>query len=205
MSKCTIVSYFPREFDERIPHIFPSRYFIPASDGINPKFLVVDDATYYLENWIGEQAQKIPIRIASEELANSLVSDFRQSLIKVAEDSYPAVFWLAGEVDITSLQKQYKSQMEAAIRCQKNWFTSLVREADDLWEKFHQHRAIGTMERLAAKNLLLDRPWISFDAETVKCPACHKAVNPSQAVCTNCRCIINKEAYKKLEFASAVG
>lgn len=202
MSKATIVSFFPREFDERVPHIFPSRYFIPASDGQIPQLLVIEDATYYIENFVGDNVQKIPIRVTAEELANSLTSDFRTSLIQTSEDAYPAIFWVSGEIDYNGLMKNHKAKVEEALRYQRNWLLNLVKTADDLWERFHQHRAIGTLERIAAKQLMLNRPWIDTNVELIRCPACNNPVSPVQAVCTNCRCIINKDAYKKLEFAT---
>jgi len=76
--------------------------------------------------------------------------------------------------------------------------------ADDDWEKSRQHKFISDIQRYAAKSLKLVRPWIIStitDQGLIKCVACQSNIDSKAIICPNCRCIIDMDKYKTLQFA----
>lgn len=203
MSKATIVSLYPLEFNEFIPFVFPSRYVVPESDGKVPQVLTISDSYYIVDNWVGDNNIPLKIPIPAEEQADSVVRDFLTSCPQVDEDSAPAIFWLPGEVSKEDVIKNHSSKIAKALLRQKSWLTRLVQQADDDWQRFRSHRSITDLQRLAVKLLGLDREYMIVTKDLAMCPACGTSVVPTQALCGNCRCIINKAAYDKLQFAGA--
>lgn len=199
----TIVSYFPLPFEETVPHLYPSRYYIEASDGKHPKLLQLSDAYYILENRSieGVNPQGIQIPVPAEKLAASLVHDFRAAAPHTTDEAYPAVFHVHQTVDEAALEKSFSKIIQSHLNAQKLWFERLVRIADDDWQRYRMHRVITDLQRLSAKMLNLDREWLSVLEELKVCPACSAKVNPSQVVCHNCRYILNEAAYKNMKFA----
>lgn len=203
MSTATLVSFMPFELAEEKIGIFPPTYYLPPSDTKKPTLLVVHDAMYYMETWVGENKNMFPVPMNAQDLCRSIVSDYRNSLVEVDESAYPALFFVPEEVDADTLLKKYGKEVLAAVTTQNNWFRRLIEKADDLWEKHRQHRVIPDDARAAARVLGLDRPWIVSVRQTSKCPACETPVSPTQIICSTCRCILNKDAYDKQKFAMA--
>lgn len=199
----TMVSYYPLPFDEFVGFVYPSRYYIPASDGKHPQFLKVEDAFYLVPNLTREDAPQIRIIVPAQELAQNMVNDFRSSSMYTGENAYPAVFYVPESVDEQTLLKKYTREVSNALEAQKRWFIRLVMAADDAWAKTKQHRMISDIQRMAANILGYDREWLRVIQEVAKCPGCGFTVSPSQAICGNCKCIINPELYKTLKFADA--
>lgn len=200
----TLVSFVPLDIEEEKIGIFPSNYNLRASDGSTPELLVVQDAKYYIETWQGEDKTLFPVPQNAVDLANAICLDYRNSMIGVEEHACPAFFAVAEEVDVDKLMKKFKATVDNALLKQKNWFDGVIRRADDVWEKYHQHRMISDLDRIVASVLRLDRPWMGTIKQLSTCPACFNSVDPKQALCGNCRCIINKAAYDSLQFALKV-
>lgn len=199
----TIASYFPLPVEEVVPHLYPSRYFIEASDGKHPKLLVVNDAYYILDNRAveGQHIQGVKIPVPAEKLAASLVHDFKASAPHTTDEAFPAVFYVPKEVDAAELEKNYNKLIASHLNAQKLWFERLVRIADDDWQRYRMHRVITDMQRMAANRLNLDREWLTVLEEQKVCPACSSKVNIGQVICHNCRYILNEAAYKNMKFA----
>ena len=197
----TLVSLYPLEFHEHVPFLFPSSYHIDASDGITPKTLIVGEAFYLVPNPTSEDMPPLKITKSATSIAESLVYDFHNSSMFSDEGSKPAIFSLPDEWDAATILKTHRVKVDLAVAQQKNWFKKLVYQADDDWQKFKQHKMISDLQRLAAKTLNLEREWMNVEVSMLSCPACSTKVNATQAVCHNCRCIINPEAYKNLKFA----
>lgn len=201
--KATIVSLYPLEFHEFIPFLFPSVYHIDASDGKTPKILEIGEAFYLVPNPTSEDMPPLRITKSATSVADSLVRDFLNASMYADDDAHPAVFYLPDSWNSDSVMKNHRDKVNAALEKQKNWFKKLVLLADDDWQKYHQHKMITDLQRLAAKLLNIDREWTALEVLPLSCPACNTKVVPTQAVCHNCRCIINPEAYKNLKFAEA--
>lgn len=205
MSKATLVSLYPLEFDEKIPFIYPQKYIIPASDGKTPQVLVISDGFNVVDNWVGDDNVPLRIPIPAEELANSVINDFRNSCLGVDEVSYPAVFAISGEYTAEEVLKTQTAKINEMLKAQRNWLQKLVRMADDDWQRFRQHKMINDLQRLAVRALNLEREYMFIETtpDMIECPGCGEVVDKAKAICKHCRCVINKAAYEKLTFAGA--
>jgi RNase P subunit RPR2 len=90
---------------------------------------------------------------------------------------------------------------------QENWFTELIKLADDDWNKTHQHKMITDDQRYACKALGMKRDWMVEIPKEVRltiCPACMKDFPTGAIVCQNCRFIIDVEKYEKMKDRFAV-
>lgn len=199
--KVTIVSLYPKEFHEFVPFLFPSLYHIDASDGQIPKVLHVGEAFYLVPNPASDDLPPLRITKSGKSVAESLVSDFHNASLFSDANARPAVFCIPDELDATSVMKLHRDRISEALVKQNNWYKKLVYQADDDWAKYKQHRMISDLQRMAAKALNLEREWTQLEIAMLSCPACSTKINATQAVCHNCRCITNPEAYKKLQFA----
>jgi hypothetical protein len=188
------------EFDEFRPSIFPNSYKIEASDGKVPKTKVIDDAFYLMEGQIGV-SEPFRVPIPSNELAYSLIQDFKNASMFVDSNKFPAVFYIEGIVQPENIIKNHREIVKVHLDAQLRWFQQLIYIADDAWQRFRQHKIINDLHRLAANQLGLDREWLIIPTEVTRCPGCNEIVNPMQAVCGSCRCIINHDVYKTLKFA----
>lgn len=206
MSKSTVVSIVPFPILETKPGIYPGIFRIPASKNGIPEILVIGDSIYHVEV---DENRTITVTSQSESIARSIVNDYVSSNLafSLEDNAFPGIFWIPGVSDLNSILVTYSERLEQARVSQNNWFTKLVQSADDDWEKTRQHKAISNMSRYAARALNLDRPWLinipqaPLVVESVKCVACDSSVSPVAIVCPNCKCILNMEKYKTLQFA----
>ena len=220
----TVVSIVPFEILEEKPGLYPGVFKISASLNKNdkkvdqieraltpdwlevvPQLLHVKESIHYIEVDID---RSISVSNPSYRVANSIVEDYVSSQLGVKPESQenrgPGLFFVTGKLTLSQVIKDCANELKKAKERQDNWFRDMVTIADDDWERFHQHRTITDMQRYAAKALKLDRPWIvNLPDATIstKCPACASLLQPGVIICANCRCIINKEEYAKLQFA----
>lgn len=202
--KCTIVSIVPFPIHEVKPGLFPSEYKIDAAKEGTFETLVVDDATYFV--YIDMERGSLKLRCMAEDLAESIVSDFRRSCLAVDEDSGPGMFFVREEKTKEQISRECAVLLIEARKRQISWFKRLVELADDDWEKTRQHKAISDLQRFAAKALRLERPWLIDLAKQVNtmsliCPSCVTSIHPDSVVCPNCRVVINPDKYKQLQYA----
>jgi hypothetical protein len=202
--KCTIVSFLPFDVREPKPGLNPGEFFIPASDGKVPSVLVVSEGTYgiYLDGDRGTLRARTP----STEVARSVFQDYISAQLATADDAQPALFALPGALTSEDVLKEFPEDVKEALARQDNWFSRLVKMADDSWNRYHQHGAITDLMRFAARSLELEKEWLNFTKQEVpqelKCPACFVTLNDAkQAICQSCGCVTNEEAYSKLNFA----
>lgn len=200
MSKATIVSFYPMPVNEFRPCLFPPRYHVPASNGVMPQVLVVDDAFYLVESPM-ESMPAIKVYLSGEDVARSIVADFTLASLHADSVVGPGVFVVSGEVKASDVHALFKKECTEALAKQRNWFLRLVKHADDDWQKFRQHKMITDLQRLAADQLKIDKEWTIISKEVISCPACKITVDPTAIVCQNCRCILQPEQFKKLQFA----
>jgi len=74
----------------------------------------------------------------------------------------------------------------------------LVEAADLEWERSHNPMFITDLERRAARELKLDKPWLYDPKPQAECPVCGEKIKAGVAVCRSCRAILNRE--KAAEF-----
>jgi len=73
----------------------------------------------------------------------------------------------------------------------------LVEAADLEWERSHNPMFITDLERRAARELHLDKPWVYDPKPQAECPACAEKIKPGVAVCRSCRAILDPEKAAK--------
>lgn len=200
----TIVSLFPFEVHERKP-LIPSVYRVaPALVESEPTILHVQEGRFYV--YLDEFRGSMTIKTHAMTIADSVVKDFLDGQFVIDSAARPAIWTIAGEWAVPEIladkEQQERIKIEHVIQLQ--WFKRLVSLADDEWNKFHQHRMISDMQRVAGKRLRLNRDWmVEMTPENlIDCPACGTTINKKVVVCRECGCILDPVRYKTLQFAS---
>lgn len=181
--------------------MFPGKFTIAASDGITPSIQHIGQSVHYVD--VGEDRPQLEIPIPSFDIARALVDDFIAAQLAVDENTAPGLGYVRGKLTLAEVKAKESNLLTALKERQKLWNVALVKLGDDDWQRFHKHTVISDVQRIAARALGLDREWLMApeDFATVTCPACGLSVSPSVVVCSNCRCILNKEKYALLAFA----
>ncbi len=68
----------------------------------------------------------------------------------------------------------------------------LVASADLEWERSHNPMFITDLDRRAARELKLDKPWLYDPKPQAECPACAEKIKPGVAVCRSCGAILDR-------------
>lgn len=202
--KSTIFSIVPFVVFQYMPGLYPGRFEIQAclDDSKPNRFLIgASEHMMYIPD------RKIPARIVTPSfvIAEAVVRDFLDGQLWTAPDAHPGIVFLQGEVSSEKFLINNKETYQEMRRKQKNWFMRIVKETDNDWEKFHHHRVVSDQAKFAAKVLNLEPEWLTAEVKGFnfkKCPACGTPNNEKNAVCVSCRCILDKEKFKNLEFAS---
>jgi hypothetical protein len=131
------------------------------------------------------------IRLSAREIAEDLVREINGDS---GEGSFHGVFVAAGpEPTAAELAEARKKLEEFQLR--------LVEAADLEWERSHNMMFITDLERRAARELRLEKPWLYDRKPMADCPACGEKIKPGVAVCRSCRAILDRE--KAAEFGLA--
>lgn len=202
MRKVTIVSQVPFELREHKP-CYPGEYIVPAAPWKGISILVVDTAHCFVYVDGNRGSMKIPL--LAEELAEAIIKDFSIAVLARTDDAKPGLFVVPGEWTTEEASKKFADKIEEYRTYQINWFKALVRLADDDWQRTHQLKTISNLQRVAAKFLELDKPWVdTIPEEQKQCPACYHVVDPRAVVCYNCNCILDHSKYGQMSFAGMV-
>ena len=190
----TVVSVFPFATQERKPGQAKVLYEIPACEPDDIQLVYIEDS-FYVHRIIGTK-QEIRVPVHCDDIANSIVDDFCNSIIGANETAKPGMTWVPGRVTKPELFTRYKDVVPALKEMQRLWYIQLVMLADDEWNKYHQHKLISEMQLYAAKALGLERDWvISYTnrEEFTDCPSCRTRVSNLAAKCANCGYILNEK------------
>jgi RNA polymerase subunit RPABC4/transcription elongation factor Spt4 len=68
-----------------------------------------------------------------------------------------------------------------------------VAAADLEWERTKNPMFITDLERRAARQLGVEKPWLYDPKPMAECPACAEKIKPGVAVCRVCGAILDKE------------
>jgi len=207
---CTVVSILPFPITETKPGLIVGYYAMPAAKKDDFEILVVYPTHFPL--YVDQTRGSVPIPVPSDQLAQSVVDDFINSQMGIKRDAeepaYPGLFFVLGKRDKEYIKKEHADALLEARTAQKNWFLRLVHLADDDWQRYRQHKTISDLQRFAARDLGLDRPWLLLVADKPQapgvktCPACQMSVHEMAAICPSCRCVLNEKLYKSFQFAS---
>jgi hypothetical protein len=125
----------------------------------------------------------ITAREIAEDLAREINGDS-------GEGSFHGVFVAAGAEPTEEELTEARMKLDAFHR-------RLVEMADLEWERSHNPMFITDLERRAARELKLDKPWLCDPKPQADCPACGERIKPGVAVCRSCGAILDREKAAK--------
>ncbi len=131
------------------------------------------------------------IRLSAQEIAEDLVKELNGDS---GEGSYHGVFVAAGPEPTKEELAEARKKLEAFQR-------RLVETADLEWERSHNMMFITDLERRAARELGLEKPWLYDPKPMADCPACGEKIRPGVAVCRTCGAILDREKAAKFGLA----
>lgn len=210
---CTLVSIVPFLISEFKPGIYPGRFVIPPclneKGETNYKFpetLLVGTSVHFIAQYNGDdEMPSHVVKTYCKEMAESIVSDYMRGQMDCTEFIRPGLVWVRGTISGPEFVKNHVATWMDMIAKQNKWFGKLVDRADNDWRKYHNHMVVSDNQRFAARVLGLDKEWLTRTDSSevpVKCPACLSRCSPDAILCSNCRCILKPEEYKKLTFAA---
>src|SRR5579859_7684540 len=147
----------------------------------------------------GEAFAITPIRgcTGMMDLGDKRVMEYRITAREVAEDiarelngdsgegSYHGVFVAAGEAPS-------ESELGEARRRLEEFHRRLVAAADLEWERTKNPMFITDLERRAARQLGLEKPWLYDARPLADCPVCAEKIKHGVAVCRSCGAILDR-------------
>ncbi len=131
------------------------------------------------------------IRLTAQEIAEDLVREINGDS---GEGSFHGVFVAAGPEPTEAELADARKKLEAFQR-------RLVETADLEWERSHNMMFITDLERRAARELGLEKPWLYDPKPMADCPACGEKIKPGVAVCRTCGAILDREKAVKFGLA----
>lgn len=190
LDRCTIVSIFPVEIDEKKHTIQPGRFIIPPGEYDKPSLLVVGPSSW----WKDMEEDQPPMEIINNsiQVASSVVNDFVVALQDYRNDyAMPGLFFIPGEHNVAAVRSIHKSLLDKYRDIQNRWYNELIKSADALWSRSNGNPlAISDLMRLAARSLGQNtKEWLQDfqQTETVRCKACGVLRNPMYPICANCK------------------
>ena len=122
---------------------------------------------------------RITARGIAEDIAREINGDS-------GEGSFHGVFVAAGDLPT-------EAELADARRRLEEFQRRLVAAADLEWERTKNPMFITDLERSAARQLGLEKPWL-YDAKPLAdCPVCAEKIKPGVAVCRSCGAILDRE------------
>jgi hypothetical protein len=122
-------------------------------------------------------------RITAREIAEDLAREINGDS---GEASFHGVFVAAGDMPTDSEVADARQRLDEFHR-------RLVAAADLEWERTHNPMFINDLERRAARQLGLAKPWLYDPKPMAECPACAEKIKPGVAVCRSCGAILDRE------------
>jgi len=123
------------------------------------------------------------IRITAREIAEDIAREINGDS---GEGSFHGVFVAAGELPTAA-------ELSDACRRLEEFQRKLVAAADLEWERTKNPMFITDLERRAARQLGLEKPWLYDPKPLVECPVCAEKIKPGVAVCRSCGAILDRE------------
>ena len=120
--------------------------------------------------------------ISAREIAEDLAREINNDS---GEGSFHGVFVSAGA-------EPTDAELADAQRRLDEFHRKLVAAADLEWERSHNPMFITDLDRRAARELKLDKPWLYDPKPQEDCPACAEKIKPGVAVCRSCGAILDR-------------
>jgi hypothetical protein len=122
---------------------------------------------------------RITAREIAEDIARELNSDS-------GDGSFHGVFVAAGS-------EPTEAELADARRRLEEFHRKLVAAADLEWERTKNPMFITDLERRAARQLGLEKPWLYDPKPKSECPVCAETIKPGVAVCKSCGAILDRD------------
>ena len=122
-------------------------------------------------------------RITAREIAEDIAREINGDS---GEGSFHGVFVAAGDAPS-------ENELADARRRLEEFQRRLVAAADLEWERTHNPMFINDLERRAARQLGLQKPWLYDPKPLEDCPVCAEKIKPGVAVCRSCGAILDRE------------
>jgi hypothetical protein len=122
-------------------------------------------------------------RITAREIAEDIAREINGDS---GEESYHGVFVAAGDTPT-------ESELAEARRRLEEFHRRLVAAADLEWERTKNPMFITDLERRAARQLGLEKPWLNDARPLADCPVCAEKIKHGVAVCRSCGAILDRE------------
>src|SRR5882672_5272556 len=122
---------------------------------------------------------RITAREIAEDIAREIDSDS-------GEGSFHGVFVTAGAAPTETELADARGRLEEFQR-------RLVAAADLEWERTKNPMFITDLERRAARQLGLEKPWLYDARPLADCPVCAEKIKHGVAVCRSCGAILDRE------------
>src|SRR6266567_2932546 len=140
----------------------------------------------------GETYAITPIRGCTGvmDLGDKRIMEYRITAREIAGDSgegsFHGVFVAAGPEPTEAELADARHRLEEFQR-------RLVAAADLEWERTKNPMFITDLERRAARQLDVEKPWLYDPKPMAECPACAEKIKPGVAVCRACGAILDKD------------
>ena len=131
-------------------------------------------------------------RITAREIAEDLAREINGDS---GEGSFHGIFVAAGP-------EPTEAELADARRRLAEFQNRLVAAADLEWERTKNPMFITDLERRAARQLGLEKPWLYDPKPQAECPACAEKIRPGVAVCRACGAILDREKAAQFGLAS---
>src|SRR5713226_5032794 len=132
-------------------------------------------------------------RITAREIAEDIAREINSDS---GEGSFHGVFVAAGE-------RPTEKELADATRRLQEFQRRLVAAADLEWERTKNPMFITDLERRAARQLGLEKPWLYDPRPLAECPVCAEKIKPGVAVCRSCGAILDREKAAQYGLVSA--
>lgn len=197
----TLISFYPLPLMEEKPGMYPGKFSIEASDGVTPALAYIGQSNHYVD--VGEDRPQLEVAMPSFDIARAIVDDFIAAQLAISDNAAPGLGYVRGKLTLAEVKAKEGPLLLALKERQRLWYMALVKLGDDDWQRYHKHVVISDVQRIGARALGLERDWVMIPEEVnaPTCPACGTQVAPSVVVCSNCRCILDKDKYALLSFA----
>ena len=199
----TIFSIVPFAVREFKPGLYPGSFNIePCLNDKDPQLLKIGASEHLMS--VGGRKDPIRIITPSYQIANSVVMDFFDGQLWTTPEERPGICWLQGDISKSIFINMHKEIYDRIKLQQKKWFVRICKQTDNEWKKQQSYRVVSDQARFAAQFLGIDPEWMRAEEVGMtfqKCPACSTMNDPQNAVCSNCKCILDEAKLKTLKFA----
>jgi len=121
--------------------------------------------------------------ITAKEIAEDIARELNNDS---GEGSFHGVFVAAGP-------QPTEAELADARRRLEEFQRRLVAAADLEWERTKNPMFITDLERRAARQLGLEKPWLYDPKPMAECPVCAEKIKHGVAVCRSCGAILDRE------------